>query len=56
MSLIFQGGIDVWKSDPIAIKDIEQTCLLVMHIHPGARGIAPPNLHTVRRNRAIDIG
>ena len=25
-------------------------------VHPGAKGITPPNLHTVRRNHAIDIG
>ena len=48
--------LDVQKSDTIAGRDIEQTCLLVTHVHPGARGIAPPDLHTVRRNCAIDIG
>jgi len=47
----------VWKPNPIAGKDIEQACvLLVTRVHPGARGIAPPNLHTIRRNHAIDIG
>ena len=29
---------------------------MVTRVHPGARGIVPPNLHTVRRTRAIDIG
>ena len=41
------SGLDVWQSDRIAgIGYRAGMCFLVMRVLPGARGIAPPNIHT----------
>ena len=41
------SGLDVWQSDRIAgIGYRAGMCFLVTRVLPGARGIAPPNIHT----------